>query len=220
MDLEGQRVRQKMSFVLKFISWSIVSTLSQVPPKISLDVGGWICITSCIWKASPSSIESETCSGQEFSDAQMERQRSQTHRQSRPFSPLLSWPNMLSLPFPHPEGNTGCPAVHSNFDTPLFSGMAWDIWLIFGVFKVHMKTFFYMYKTWGLVAIWLRKYLGKLEQVLKLSFWRPNKIACQMRQNSMQEVSNDIILSKMKRIIVEFNWATSHGRVLPFPGSK
>ena len=115
---------------------------------------------------------------------------------------------------------TGCPEVPLDFHTPLFSGMAWDITLIFGVVKVQIKTFFYMYKTWGLISIWLRKYLCKLEQVLKLRFWRPSKIACQMRQISMQEVSNDINLPRMRRIIVKFNRATSHGGVLPFPGSQ
>ena len=34
------------------------------------------------------------------------------------------------------------------------------------------------------------------------------------------ELSNDINLSRMRRMIVKFNRATSHGGVLPFPGSQ
>ena len=115
---------------------------------------------------------------------------------------------------------TGCPEVPYNFDTPLFSGMAWDLRLIFGVFKVQMKTFFYIYKTWGWIAIWLRKYLGKLEHVLKFSILTPSKIACQMRQNQCIKVSNDINLPKKKRMIVEFNLTTSLVGVLLVPNSK
>ena len=77
--------------------------------------------------------------------------------------------------------------------------MAWDIRLIFGVFKVQMKTFFYIYKTWGWIAIWLRKYLGKLEHVLKFSILTPSKIACQMRQNQCIKVLNDINLPKKEK---------------------
>ena len=115
---------------------------------------------------------------------------------------------------------TGCPEVPYNFDTPLFSGMAWDLRLIFGVFKVQMKTFFYIYKTWGWIAIWLRKYLGKLEHVLKFSILTPSKIACQMRQNQCIKVLNDINLPKKKKIIVEFNLTTSFVGVLLVPNFK
>ena len=82
--------------------------------------------------------------------------------------------------------HTGCPAVHDNFDTPLFSGIAWDIRLIFGVFKVWMLRFNYMYKLLRLVSVWFRKYLGKLEQGQKLSFWRPSD-CMPMRQNFCQK---------------------------------
>ena len=66
--------------------------------------------------------------------------------------------------------NTGCPEDGSNFDTPLFSGMVSDIRLIFGVFKVWMCGFNYMYSTKGLMNIQLGKYLGKIEHDKIFSF--------------------------------------------------
>ena len=65
---------------------------------------------------------------------------------------------------------TGCPEDGSNFDTPLFSGMVGHIRLIFGVFKVWMCGFNYMYRTKGLMNIRLGKYLGKIEHDEIFSF--------------------------------------------------
>ena len=49
--------------------------------------------------------------------------------------------------------NTGWTEDRRNSNMPLFSGMVWAMGLIFGVFKVQIGRFNYMYRTSGLTPI-------------------------------------------------------------------